>query len=274
MPAGAAVGAIGGAAGGFFNSRSAKKSSRAQAQTMRDAAMMMSSGNVLNRAQAYNPYIFNALMNPNKATTNPFQQQMNNLAGNPGYIDPALMNLPLTQAMRGQQQGMMAAQGQLGRSGMEGGIGDAYALASQAALTGQRAGIMQNYSLWREQQRRSDMDWLMNQYSGALGQAQQGQGAQAGMWGDVAQYQTPHSITGGMITGALAGMGGMMGMGNLGMGGGGQQAMTATPATQNRIGSQLFTQPGQAGYNAQNAFGGGQPMAQQWGQNLFTQRRP
>ena len=75
-----------------------------------------------------------------------------------------------------------------------------------------------------------------------------------------------------MITGALAGMGGMMGMG-MGNMGGGQQAMTATPATQARIGSQLFTQPGQAGFNAQNAFGGGQPMAQQWGQNLFTQRR-
>ena len=144
MPAGAAVGAIGGAVGGYFNSRSAKKSARAQAQTAREAAALMSSGNVMNRARAYNPYIFNALMNPNAATTNPFQQQMNNLAGNPGYIDPALMNLPLTQAMRGQQQGMMAAQGQLGRSGMEGGIGDAYALASQAALTGQRAGIMQN----------------------------------------------------------------------------------------------------------------------------------
>lgn len=280
MPAGAVVGGVLGAAGGYFNSRSQKRTAANQQQAIQNAAAMMGAPNVMQRAQAYNPFLYNALMNPNTPTNNPFGQNLRNMAANPGYIDPALMNLPLTQATRGQQQGLLAAQSQLGRSGMEGGMGDAYALASQAALTGQRAGIMQNYSLWREQQRRADIDWLMNQFNNAVGMGQQGQGMQAGIYQQLPQYMQPISTTGNMITGALAGMGSMFGMGGMGGGGAlGQQAgQGAAQGMANGMArgmGQGFQMPFQQQQAPQMQAALGNPYQQQqpWGANLFTQRR-
>jgi hypothetical protein len=192
------VGGVMGLAGSYMQGRSAKKAANTQAQAIRDAAAMQSPQNVMGAARMYNPYIFQALMNPNQATQNPFQQNLNNIARNPGYIDPALMNQAYTQAQRGSQQAMINAQGLLGRTGAEGGMADAYALANQAALTGTRSNLMQGYSLWREQQRRADIDQLMNMYNQAINQGMGGQAQFANTYANIPQ-QPGYSQTGNMI---------------------------------------------------------------------------
>ncbi len=141
-----------------------------------------------------------------------FQGAMNQMVQNPGYIDPRLMNMNLNMSNQMGQGAMQNFQTQIGRSGMMGGLSDAYALANQGATAQRNMGLFQNYNLARESQRRGDINFTMNQIAG--------QNAQAGnMLRGQAQIQQsmPPSMSGwagaGNVMSAAAGAyGGMQGM--------------------------------------------------------------
>lgn len=175
------------------------------------------------------PWLGNIQRN-RRPSTNPFYQQMFDLAMNPGYIDPALMNLSYTQAARGARNNLGRLQGMLGRSNMSGGLGNAYALANLGGLNATRANLAQQYALWREQQRRSDLQYIQSQF----GQAQQTAAGLAG--GQAQQYITPtpwSSIMGNAITGGLAAYGSMPQYGQYGGAGTGNAGMQSTIQTGN-----------------------------------------
>ena len=223
MPAAAAGVAV---AGSYLSSKGKKRQAKRAAQAA-------SAANVMAQARQLNPWLFGALGGPGQpgqAGQGGYQQGLYNIAQQPGYIDPRLMNAPYLQSAQRQQQDLQAAQAMLGRSQIGGttGLGQAYALANQAARTGRDVGIGQQYALWTEQQRRADLDWI----SGQVARSQ-------GMGGDIAQtqaelaLQAPNWMTnvGGMAQAGLAAYGAAKGMG----GGGGistgswGQGMTLPP---------------------------------------------
>jgi len=188
------------------------------------AERLAGAGNIMSQAQQLNPWLFGAMGMPGQPGTpgtNPYQQNLYNIASQPGYINPSLMNAPYQQSAQRQQSDLQAAQMLMGRNQMGGnsGLGQAYALANQAARTGRDVGLGQQYALWTEQQRRADLDWLSGQVSRAQG-----------MGGDIAQTQSGIALqrpnwmttTGKAVEAGLAAYGGM---GAMGGGGGGMGTM-------------------------------------------------
>jgi hypothetical protein len=172
-----------------------------------------------------------------------FQQALGNIVQDPGYIDPSLINMNLIQSMRQGQQGLLGAQGMLGRTGMQGGLADAYALANRAATTGRNMGILQNYNLAREQQRRQDISFIMNELA-------RSQRTAAGLAGQQAELTagTPPAYNMGQglsdfISGGIGAYGAFQGQqapqGVAGFAGG--VPSLASPV--NPTGKQLFYQP-------------------------------
>lgn len=200
--AAAAVGAI---ASGISSRKAAKK----QNQYMMEGAGKLDPANINAGAAQFNPALWRAMRG--YAGNNGYQQSLYNMIQNPGYIDPALMNAPYTQSAQRQQQDLGAAQALLGRNAIGGGtgLGQAYALANQAARTGRDVQIGQQYALWREQQRRADLDWLAGQQQQSQQMAFQSAGGQANL---LANRQAPQSwlgIGGNAIQSGLAAYGGM-----------------------------------------------------------------
>jgi hypothetical protein len=96
-----------------------------------------------------------------------FQRDMYKIAQGQD-ISPYLLNQPLNQINRGADTNMQRMTAQLGRSNMSGGLGNAYALSNQMGAQNARANLFQNYGQFREQQRRSDLDWLTGGQGRAL----------------------------------------------------------------------------------------------------------
>lgn len=141
-------------------------------QQMKNAQQQLSPQQILYMMQQFNPGLYAALTGGDMGQYRGTQyEQIANIANNPGYIDPRLMNAPMQQSAQRGQSDLIAAQGMIGRSGAGGGLANAYALANKAAQTQRDVGTQQQYTLWREQQRRQDLDWLQQMYSGLMGQA-------------------------------------------------------------------------------------------------------
>lgn len=171
------------AAGTYGQMKQGQKALGYQSQ----AAQGFNPNNIMHLMNQTNPWLMGAVGSGHYRNNNPmgtsssftpaqyggFQAGLKNIAQNPGYIDPQLMNLPYQQIDRGGQNSLIAAQGALGRSGMGGGLSDAYTLANQANMTQQRAQVGQQYALNREQQRRADLSWLMGLVNQQQGLAQQ-----------------------------------------------------------------------------------------------------
>jgi hypothetical protein len=131
-------------------------------------------------AQQMNPWVWGAV-NGQQGTTG-FQKSLYDLAqGND--ISPYLLNQPLNQINQGANRNMQSLTAQLGRSNMSGGLANAYALSNQMGRQNATANLYQNYGQWREQQRRSDLNWL-------LGQIQQSQQQGANIGSNIAQSHT------------------------------------------------------------------------------------
>ena len=211
--------------------------------------------NVNSYAGALNPWIASVLgytpkggwsqfggkygMNPTKS---PIYGDLQKIARGQD-ISQYLMNQPLNQINQGYNNNLQRAQSMLGRSAGGGGLANSYALANQAGRNNATANLYQNYGQWREQQRRSDINWLLGQYSGAQGNAMNLLQAYGGKWQQPANFAT---VTGDTIaafmTGASGGMGSGGGMGGM-MGGqsGGGGAATATGAQYNPYGANSTT---------------------------------
>jgi len=162
--------------------KAAKKAAAQQQQTAQQASQMFTPAQILANAQQLNPQLFAALAGQ-RGTTG-YQQAIYNMAQNPGYIDPSLMNAPYTMSAQRQQSDLLAAQGMLGRNDAGGstGIGQAYALANLGARTARDVNLGQQYGLWRSQQARADTDWLSQQRQQALNAAAAGAQGQAQYW--------------------------------------------------------------------------------------------
>jgi len=239
--AGAAVGFV----GGIMSGMDEKKRADAARKDWQRAYQYVSPENLQTWSEAVNPWLYNAInADPSTLPGSVHQQQgldygqyggnqldqmrmgqpmgyqgaLNQIVQNPGYIDPTLMNYNLNQSNQMGQQNLQAAQGMLGRSNMQGGLANAYALANQGQTSNRNAGIFQNYALARNQQMRADVDWTTQQQMAAKGMGGQYMGGRANMmmqappegpswWGIGAKALA------GAASGASGGMmGGMQGM--------------------------------------------------------------
>lgn len=210
MPAAApAAISAGGALANMVGGRRAAKQQNAYATA---AANRLSPTAINAAARQFNPWLYGALNG--QRGTNAYQQNIYDIASNPGYIDPRLMNQSYTQSAQRQGTDLQAAQAMLGRNAVGGGtgLGQAYALANQAARTGRDTQLGQQYALWREQQRRSDLDWLANQVQNSQQAGFQSGGGQAQY---LSQQQAPMNWMQGLSNAASAGLtayGGFQGM--------------------------------------------------------------
>lgn len=230
-----AVGAAGGILSSMGRSREQRKSNKFYAD-------LYSPNRVNSYAAQLNPWLFSALgaQAPKggwgNMFANPNQGMMGDLRKIIGGQDLSqyLLNQPLNQINRGAQQNLQQFQGMVGRSGMQGGLANAYGLANLGGRNNAIANMYNQYGQWREQQRRSDLDWIFSQIAGAQGQGTGLLNAYGSRWG-----QPTSSLTtiGNGALGFAAGSGmGMFGGGGSGTnpasvaGGAAQGAQGGTPA--------------------------------------------
>ena len=155
-------------------------------------------GTINKYAQGMNPWVWNAIQG-RQGNGNQFSQDMYNIAQGKD-MSPWLLNQPLNQINKGADNNMAKMTSQLGRSNMSGGLANAYALSNQMGKQNATANLYQNYGQWREQQRRSDMDWLMG-----LIEKSQNQGME--LTSKHQFKQNPMQVIGGMTQGFIGGMG-------------------------------------------------------------------
>lgn len=209
-------GILGGLLGGYGNQQAQKQ----QNQYLQQAAAQWNPGNMQSWMQQMNPQFMQGYQGYGAPGTQ--AGAIADISNNPGYIDPKLMNMPLLLSAQRAQSDLTAAAGKIGKSGTSGGIGNAYALANQAGQTMRDMQTHQQYGLWREQQKRADLNWLQSMYQGMMGQAGQAAGGQAQMLGQQQAPQNWYQIGGNAIQSGL-GAYGMMG---------GQQQQQAPPLSQ------------------------------------------
>jgi hypothetical protein len=123
---------------------------------------MYTPSNINSYAQQYNPWSWDAIAGKYGNTGTQFQQDMYKIAQGQD-ISPWLLNNPLNQLNQGSNQNLARMQSIIGRTGGQGGLANAYALANLAGNNTSKANLMNNYGQWREQQRRSDLNWLLGQ---------------------------------------------------------------------------------------------------------------
>lgn len=210
------------AVSGLLQGAGARQGQIAQNRNLRQAAGKLNSQNVFTGAQQLAPWLSGAMTGNVGSQYGNYGQQLMNWIQNPGGNTQQLLNPLLTQSAQKGQNDLVAAQGRLGRSGMQGGMGDAYALANRAAQTQRDVGLQQQHSLWQQQQLRQDLMNIQNMWNQLI-QMQSGlSGQQANLYG---QQQAPMnwmSMMGNALGSGLSMYGGM---------GGRQQAPTPYQAT-------------------------------------------
>lgn len=247
------------AVGGLLAARDKRKQQKKNNQIAQEAAAQTKAKNVVTQATGLNPQLFGALSGE-KGTTG-YQNALYNIAQMPGYIDPSLMNAPLTMLAQQNAMNYQAGLSAIGRSGMEGGLGNAFQFSSQAALQRGRADILQNYALWRESQKRQDIAQINQMQAQYLQMASGNAGTTAQF---LSQQQAPIGWGGivgnGMIAGAAA-YGSMRAPQVPQMGQ--QMVQQQQPMMQaNNMGNQrsLISYAPQPTYNSYNAYGSGTQM--------------
>lgn len=169
-------------------------------------------------AQGWNPWLFSALGQNVMGSHDPsssryvdrqsgYYQDLQKLV-NGQDISPYLLNQPLNQINQGANQNMAKFQSMVGRSGMTGGLANAYALSNLGQRNTSIANLYNQYGQWKEQQRRNDIWNIMGQ----MGQAQDR--ARGAASGQAQMYQQPMNFMQGLgngIAGGLAAYGSMGG---------------------------------------------------------------
>jgi hypothetical protein len=123
-------------------------------------ANLYSPANINKYAQQFNPWIWNAI-NGQQGTTGFSKDLYNILQGKD--ISPYLLNQPLNQINQGANQNLAKFQSLVGRNNAGGGLANAYGLANLGGRNTAVANLMNQYGQWREQQRRSDINWGLGQ---------------------------------------------------------------------------------------------------------------
>lgn len=166
----------GGWAGGTVSAIGAGFSTRGynrQADNMnRYYERMYAPSNINSYAQQYNPWTWDAIAGKYGTGGTNFQRDMYKIAQGED-ISPWLLNNPMNQLNQGSQQNLARMQSIIGRNNAGGGMANAYALANVGGLNTSKANLMNNYGQWREQQRRSDLDWLLGQIKSSQGMGMQ-----------------------------------------------------------------------------------------------------
>jgi hypothetical protein len=217
-----------GIAAGAFQGYGARKMQKEQNRLYQGAAERLSPQNITQAAGQLNPFLHYGLYGQ-QAQGGPdvsgsgYAQSIRNIAHDPGYIDPTLQNAPLQQSAQRANTDYATAQGRLGRgafgsTGGTGGVASGYALANKGLQTQRDVGIQQQYGLWREAQRRSDLNWLMGAQNQTLGMA----GNQAAGQGNMLMRQQAPMNYGSMFGNAM--QTGLGAWGAMGGGGGGGNA--------------------------------------------------
>jgi hypothetical protein len=173
-----------------------------------------------------------------------FQRDMYKIAQGQD-LSPWLLNQPLNQINRSADTNMASLTAQLGRSNMSGGLANAYALSNQMGRQNSTANLFQNYGQFREQQRRSDLDWL----TGGQGrQLDRDIGVQQGSLDRFQESGNP------ALAGAMAGIGTYAGSG----GTWGQQPRSQSTIQTSNPQQQYINSFGSQGswYNPANSSGG------------------
>ncbi len=209
MPWVAAIAAVGSIAKGIGD----RKRSKRQNQITAGAAGMMGPEQVMGGMQQYNPGLFGAVQGGQMPQQPGYGQNMWNLANNPGYIDPQLQNAPFAQSAHRMTNDFVEAQGRLGKSNMRGGLASGYALANLGARTQRDVQTQQQYSLWRENQRRADLSFISNQYNQLMNSTMMGQGQQANMFSQQQAGQNAWGMGANALSSGLSAYGGMGGGG-------------------------------------------------------------
>lgn len=140
---------------------------------------LYSPGNINSLAQQFNPWIWDAI-NGKQGSTGFTQDLYNILQGKD--ISPYLLNRPLNQLNQGSQQNLAQFQSLVGRNNSGGGLANAYALANLGGRNNAVADLMNRYGQWREQQRRTDINWGMGQVANSQNMGFQSATAYGNKW--------------------------------------------------------------------------------------------
>lgn len=202
------------AVGSIANAMGSRKQTQSQNAYYQHASQLNSARATMGGMQQYNPGLFGAMQGGNMPQQPGYAQNMWNMANNPGYIDPQLMNAPLQMSQRRMTNDFVEAQGRLGRSSMRGGLSSGYGLANLAARTQRDVQTQQQYALWRENQRRQDLGFITNQYNQLMQTTMGGQQAQAAPYMQMQAPQSGWTSLGNAASSGLAAYGGMGGGGN------------------------------------------------------------
>lgn len=140
------VAALVGAAYQGYNSHA--KNKKAKQANARNAALFGEQGP---------DYVGNAIAGYSGG--NQFQRDLTGIAQGT-YFDPLALARPVNMLNKAGDTNMQRVSAQLGRTNMSGGLANAYALANKTTTQGNKSALVQNYGLWRERQRRSDIGWV------------------------------------------------------------------------------------------------------------------
>jgi hypothetical protein len=189
-----------------------KSQQKDQNKIFGQSAAMMQPGNVYKNAGILNPWLMGALSgNEAMYGGSGYGQNLFNIANNPGYIDPSLQNQPFHLSAQRQGQDLNRAQAILGKTQggtSASGLGNAFVHANQAARTARDVNTNQQYTLFREQQRRADLQMLQQQLMATLGQAS-GNARYQGQFNAMQQApQNAWQLGGDALSRGLAGAGG------------------------------------------------------------------
>lgn len=193
----------------------------------------------------YNPWIYSAL---GQNVPGAMDRNSPNYVGNSGFykdlvklvngedLSQYLLNNPRNQLNRGYNTNMQRVQALLGRQGGTTGLGTSYALANIAGRNNALASLYNQYGQWREQQRRTDLNWIMGLTSNAKEQAS-GRAMQA-----LPYSPTSPGLAGGFANLAQSGLAAYGALG--GNSGGASLSAITTPANT----SSGYTYPSTGGY--------------------------
>jgi len=123
---------------------------------------LYSPGNINSLAKQFNPWIWDAIQGKMGFGGTQFQTDLFNILQGKD-ISPYLLNNPLNQLNQGSNQNLARFQSLVGRNNSGGGLANAYGLANQGGRNTAIANLMNQYGQWREQQRRSDINWGLGQ---------------------------------------------------------------------------------------------------------------
>lgn len=123
---------------------------------------LFSPENINQLAYRFDPAIWDAIAGKYGTNGTGFQKDLYSIAQGRD-ISPYVLNRPVNMLNQQSGQNLARFQSLVGRNNAGGGLANSYGLANLAGRNSALADLYNKYGQWREQQRRSDINWILGQ---------------------------------------------------------------------------------------------------------------